>query len=131
MITIGIYADSIARKEINIAIIQYLKENHIEGNVSYLRKSHDILNIFDQISKYNIIIISKNNELTYIKRNSSHYVKKTLQLTSGLVDGPLNSENLGELILSEYSYNCYNCPHGSYKINTNKTIRLVPYKDIE
>ena len=128
MITIGIYADSIARKVISIAVVQYLTENHIEGKVSYLRKSHEILNIFDQICKYNIIIINKNNELTYIKRNSSHYVKKSLQITSGLLVSPLNSENLGEIILSE---NSYNCPHGFYKIDTNKTMRLVPYKSIE
>ncbi|MBP1925637.1 DNA-binding LytR/AlgR family response regulator [Sedimentibacter acidaminivorans] len=128
MITIGIYADSIDRKKISIAVIQFLKENQIEGKVSYIRKSHEILNVFDQHCKYNIIIISKNNELTYIKRNSSHYVKKSLQLTTGLLVSPLNSENLGEIIISE---NNYNCPHGFYKIDTNKTMRLVPYKDIE
>jgi len=41
---------------------------------------------------------------------------------------PLNSENLNEMMIAD---NGHNCPYGIFKVNTKKTLRLIPHEDIE
>ena len=128
MIKIGIYADSITRNRIKIAIIQYLKKININAEISHLSSKNEVLNIFNADNKYNIIIFKRKNELIYIKKISVNYRKEHVQVISGSFENPLINESLDELF---FSNNGCGCPHGIYNINTKNTLRFVPHEDIE
>lgn len=129
MISIGIYSAPVERNNIKESITNYLNDNNIKYSISTITTTDELFHdFFQQNSKYNIIITYKENKLMYIKINSINYGKNVKQLTSGLLEFPLNNERLDEMMIAD---NGYNCPYGIFKVNTNKTFRLVPHEDIE
>lgn len=129
MINIGIYADLIERNNIKASIKKYLKDTNLEANVNYIRTLDELLHDFFQLNnKYNIVMTCTEDKLMFIKINSVNYGKNVKKLTSGILEFPLSSEGIDEMMLAD---NGHNCPHGIYEINSKKTFRLVPHEDIE
>jgi len=129
MINIGIYADLVERNNIKTSIIKYLENANIEANINYIKTLDALFHDFFQLNnKYNIIITCAENKLKFIKINSVNYGKNVKKLTSGILEFPLSSESIDEMMLAD---NGHNCPHGIYEINSKKTFRLVPHEDIE
>jgi LytTr DNA-binding domain-containing protein len=129
MLNIGILSDPEEIMKIKAPIISYLKEYDVKANVEYV-ESYDMLfeSFFPKEYKYNVVIVLENNKFMYMKRISIDYDKNISEIVSGLLEFPLDKEKLDKII---FSSDKLNCPHGFYKINNKKTIRIVPYKDID
>lgn len=128
MLNIGISANPENRQRLKLLISQCLREINIDASISYVTGKPYISKILDFDSKYNILIISDENELMYLKKTSVNFGKKRMNLIYGYLREPFDPEQLEEIILSPEDFSC---PQKIYKINNNKSFRLVFHGEIE
>nr|WP_312579786.1 LytTR family transcriptional regulator DNA-binding domain-containing protein [Sedimentibacter sp.] len=128
-INIGILANPKERMRIKTPIVKYLKEVGFKFNIEYIGSHKKLVKTsFPKEYKYNVVIIFEDNKLNYMKRTSVDFDKNISEMKLGLLEFPLDNENLDEIF---FSCDNLNCPHGFYKINNKKTFRLVPYENID
>lgn len=129
MIKIGIFCnDGAQKKEIKNILKQYFDDLQIVSQITILRTKMVVLkDIAAGYIDYNIIMICEEDRLTYFKKNIMNYFKNYGNMTVGWVSMPLNTDKLQEIIFNE---DYHGCPRGVYKLDTNKTIRAIPYSDI-
>ncbi|MFA9422747.1 MAG: LytTR family transcriptional regulator DNA-binding domain-containing protein [Sedimentibacter sp.] len=129
MLNIGILVDPKEKAILTEPIKNYFKQAKVKANIEYI-KNYDVLfdTFFLKENGYNVVIIKSNDKFMYIKKISIDYDKNISEMISKPLEFPLDNEKLNELFF--YSSKL-NCPHGIYKINNKKTIRLVPYEDID
>ena len=65
--------------------------------------------------------------LTYFKKNIINHFKSYGNMTVGWISMPLSMDKLEEIVFNE---DYHGCPRGVYKLDTNKTVRAIPYGDI-
>lgn len=128
MIKIGIYcSDRKQKKEIKNKLEQYFNELNIETEITFLRTRMALLkDIALSYINYNIVLLCEENRITYFKKNLVN-IRNYSNMTVGWLSMLLDMDKIQEIIFNE---DYHSCPRGVYKLNTNKTIRAVPYSDI-
>lgn len=129
MIKIGVFCNNSAqKKEIKDILNQYFEALQIEAEITSLRTKMKVLrDIAAAYIDYNIVMMCEEERLTYFKKNIINHFRNYGNMTVGWVSMPLSIEKLEEVIFNE---DYHGCPRGVYKLDTNKTIRAIPYSDI-
>jgi len=129
MIKIGIYCmDKAQKKEIKSKLKQYFDELKIEAKITDFRTKMAVLgNIAKGYIDYNIVLLCEEDRLTYFKKNLVNYFRNYSNITVGWISIPLSMNKIEEMLFNE---DYHGCPRGVYKFITQKTIRAVPYGDI-
>lgn len=129
MIKIGIFFnDKDHKKEIKNILNQYFENLQIKAEITIFRTKMAVLrDISAGYIDYNIIMMCEEDRLTYFKKNIMNHYKNYGNITMGWVSMPLSADRLEEIIFNE---DYHDCPRGIYKLDTMKTIRAIPYADI-
>lgn len=129
MIKVGIFCrDRTQKKEIQDKLKQYFDDLHIEAEVTNIRtKMAALKNIDTAYIDHKIIMLCEDDRVTYFKKNLVNHFRNYSNMTVGWLSLPLNMDKIEEIIFNE---DYHVCPRGVYKFITNKTIRAVPYSDI-
>lgn len=129
MIKIGIFCrDRAHKKEIKSKLKQYFDDLHIEAEVTNIRtKMAALKNIDAAYIDYNIIMLCEDDRVTYFKKNLVNHFRNYSNITVGWLSTPISTDNIEEIMFNE---DYHGCPIGVYKLINNKTIRAIPYSDI-
>lgn len=129
MLKIGIYCkDRVQKKEIKKSLKEYFDALQMEAEITTLRTKVTVLNdITESFTDYKIILLCDEDKVSYFKKNVVNHFKDYSNMTVGCLSLPLSMDKIEEIIFNEdYHF----CPRGVYKLITNKTIRAIPYDDI-
>lgn len=129
MVKIGIYCgDTVKKKEIKSVLNQYFDDLQIKAEITILRTKTSVLkNIAAGYIDYNILMLCEEDRVTYFKKNIVNHFKSFSDITVGWLSMPLSMDKIEKIIFNE---DYHSCPNGVYKLITNKTIRAIPYGDI-
>ena len=130
MLKIAWYGDIVELKQIEPVITKYLTEKNIPFEINRFKHESNFLNDYFFKKDFQLLLICKNNNLSYIIKTYHNFDKNYMHMVSGVLELPLNPVTVERELISNIE-NTYRCPYGIYIINNRKVFHKILHEDIE
>lgn len=130
MLKIALHCDVQSRKQFEPALSKYLTEKNMPFEIYHVNSASKFLSNYFFQSDFQLLLICKNDTLSYIMKTYHNFDKNYMHMVSGVLELPLKPESI-EKELFDNIENSYCCPFGVYVINNRTFFQSILHEDIE
>lgn len=130
MLKIVLHCNIKERNEIEPTLSAYFTEKNKSFEIHHVGSATKFLNDYFFQKDFQLLLICKNNSLSYILKTYHNFDKNYMHIVSGVLELPLNPDSIDKELYDSFE-NTYCCPYGIYNVNNRTTYRRVLHEDIE
>lgn len=130
MLKIVLHCNIKSLQKIESELSEYFNKKSTVFKIYYVGSSSEFLSSYLPNKDFQLLLIYKNNRLSYIIKTYHNFDKNYMHMVSGTLEFPLNHETIDKVLFSNIE-NTHRCPYGIYNVNNKTVFRRVLHEDIE
>ncbi|WMJ78089.1 MULTISPECIES: LytTR family DNA-binding domain-containing protein [unclassified Sedimentibacter] len=130
MLKIVLHCNSKSIKKIESELSEYFNKRNTLYKLYQVGSSSEFLSSYLPNKDFQLLLIYKNDRLSYIIKTYHNFDKDYMHMVSGTLEFPLNHETIDKVLFNNIE-NTHCCPYGIYNVNNKTVFRRVLHEDIE